>query len=76
MSERCQDCDLPLATTADYDATAEGGGDHLCWRTWNDDHCMSETDPSRKVDWRSRAESFERAASHWAEAYARELDRP
>lgn len=76
MSERCKDCDLPLATTADYLDTEEGECPNLCWRNCNDDRCMSETDPSRKVDWRSRAESFERAARHWAEAYARECARP
>lgn len=49
-SARCPDCDLPLATQADHDATAEGEGDDLCWRAWAGDVCCRTP-----VDWRARA---------------------
>lgn len=58
---RCHDCDLPLATQADYDATPEGRGAHLCWRDWNSDRCVHPP-----VDWRSRALKAEAAATQLA----------
>lgn len=60
MADRCPDCDAPLATQADYDATAEGEGADLCWREWNGDVCILP-----EVDWRARA----MAAEEFADCY-------
>lgn len=68
MSERCPDCDLPLATSHDFEVTPEGQGMHLCWRSWNDDQCMHPA-----VDWRSRAIAAERRLQV-AEAWLARLD--
>jgi len=53
-TERCPDCDLPLATQQDFDTTPGGAGEHLCWRKMTGDTC--EHDP---VDWRARCLKLE-----------------
>lgn len=51
MTDRCQACDRPLATQADYATTREGERRDLCWRAWN--HGMRcDNEP---IDWRTRA---------------------
>lgn len=47
MVDRCRNCDKPVATEADWEATPEGEGEHLCWG-WGTPSCAS-------VDWRARA---------------------
>lgn len=62
----CPDCDRPVATLDDYDATPEGTGSHLCWRTWYGDQCINQA-----VDWRTRAlaaEVIAKAAHAWRHA--------
>lgn len=68
MIERCAECDLPLATPADFEATPEGEGGHLCWRAWSDDQCMHHA-----VDWRSRTLAAEKRLQV-AEAWLARLD--
>lgn len=47
MVDRCRNCDKPVATEADWEATPEGEGEHMCWG-WGTPSCAS-------VDWRARA---------------------
>jgi hypothetical protein len=49
LAERCDVCDRPSATEADYDAIPEGEGKHLCWREWDVLGCDAAA-----VDWRER----------------------
>lgn len=59
---RCPDCDLPIATQADHDATVEGEGADLCWRAWAGDVCCRTP-----VDWRARALTAEELLERLAE---------
>lgn len=47
MGEKCERCDKPVATEADWEATPGGEGEHLCWGFCSPS-CVA-------VDWRARA---------------------
>lgn len=65
MTDRCENCDKPTATQAEYDTIPEGDGQHLCWRSWNHhDRCEEPT-----ADWRARALAAESALHAMRLAY-------
>lgn len=71
MTDRCENCDKPTATQADYDTIPEGDGQHLCWSPWNRDRCEEPTQ-----DWRGRALAAESSIREQAlriEGYEREV---
>lgn len=54
MSDRCRDCDKPLASSLDGLARTTGRSptpdqNALCWRAWHGDVCQWQP-----VDWRAR----------------------
>jgi hypothetical protein len=70
--DHCPNCNHALATDHDLNEHPRGCSHcaDLCWQHYNGDCNWPQ------VNWRELAMSYQAAAVHWAEAYARELDRP
>lgn len=77
--ESCEACggDCICCDAAELD---HSGAAYECFTSPSDGRCHLKKHAGRsctqEIDWRARAQAFERAAVHWAEAYARELARP